>query len=60
MTLHEHIAERHPAVTAWLDHLEQLGDDNPNCLCLDGRTPGCPQHPQESHGDTVEPGGEVA
>jgi hypothetical protein len=31
---------RHPAVTAWLHHLEHLGDDNPNCQCLAGqRTP---------------------
>lgn len=39
---------RHPEVTAWLEHLERIGDSNPNCVCLgDGhRTPGCPQHPQ--------------
>lgn len=33
------------------------GTQNPNCLCLDGWMPGCPQHPDSPIGEKV--GGEV-
>lgn len=54
MTPQDHTTERHPDVTAWLKHLEQLGDTNPNCVCLDDHR--CPRH-GESH-ETA--GGEAA
>lgn len=37
-----------------------IAGDNNNCCCLFERSPRCPQHPQESHGDAMEPGGDVA
>lgn len=48
MTLYDHTAERHPDVTAWLARLEQLGDTNPNCCCLDDYR--CPRHHPKNAG----------
>lgn len=46
-TVHTPLGEAIPVDYDGMRITVVLGTSNPNCLCLDGRTPGCPQHPQE-------------